>query len=1310
MRFSWIVWSCLLVASLQTAARSDTVERALSSVRGVKRDLFSEQSSVLGKLPTSAEMAAHQVRCRPVPAPQAGVERRLQFDDDLRQRVAALKPEALRKLKHRMGLVVLPLGITGAQVAEFVNHVELLVLDVTPGTPASGVLQKDDIIFGANGRPFVDREDPRPEMGQALVESQSPELAGILTLHIARSGAPQNVEIDLGNTLSYSPTWPYDCPKSEQVLKAAVDYVVRSHPWHRYNFWTTTLLMGAGDERAMELARRVLTSGVEKEYAKNTGGSAWSGGYRLINLCEYYMLTGDSAVLPAVYHQAQGLAHAQYRSGSWSHGASAEVPGTAGGGYGEVNNAGLGAFIGLCLAREIGIEPYEHTIPRSIRFYGQFCGANLPYGLGKPSLRSGRMDNGMNGEAAVAFHILGEREMAERWARTVCYMWMGRERGHAESIFSAAWGPVSTALAPKEERHMFMNHMQWAYEMGRMPEGALTFMRGGRWTLPNMTAATGLFLCLPQRRLRILGADKSVFAVPPPNDALARAAQLYKDKKWSRLETALDDFGKGTGHSPDQKQYASRLHAAYERLEAHAAATLQFVEQSIAEGLPGTALAQLDSLAKFLGEERTGAAALRARLGEGRITDPKRAKVDPAAKRKELAKGLTKGGMGDGFACSPTYINAVNKRGFDGMEPGKIAGFLGHFSGNAAAGAVAALVEHGETVVPLLKRLLEDEHPGVRAGAVATLGEIYTADSDEYRTDLTPALAGTVKLLKPLLEDKSELVRAAVQGAVLKLKVLNDDVYEMLRVMGKADVGLGNFARYGIKDPEQRTSLIMTMIDGANERRDKEPGSYKPLIYAASAHPELCESYLGTAIDTLKNPEVMAMYGFFSNSGSEGALLIAERFAHDPLVLENLPAILRIGMLRGELGNHYWGVHRSAPRHIVATLGPRVFPVVESYLASERKLVARIEAEEERPAWWKYATTERYEAWAAELKTVMELARCAQGEKPLADSIESITEIYIARDLTAWERARVRDTIVERGEDAVPLLRAALATHRAALETEWDARIAEKRIEADAERDRGEKRRLARELAELDAKKATAVEHAGELRELADILDAARRARPSGDSVKTLCRYFVSRPGRSDRYELDYGKQLALVRDTLQRWGGAALPAVRAFMAEDEEALAMVMDALAARETEIKKKHRHTGPLSELVRERECVLGIRDELRDLARLLDCSSRDRLGREDAAELCRMYTRRPWPGQKELIRGALVRSGKEVAPVILEHLRAEREALPDISAKIQALTWDTAKGARIVIPYDRFRALDAGMRRGIAELEEVLRTGT
>ena len=114
-----------------------------------------------------------------------------------------------------------------------------------------------------------------------------------------------------------------------------------------------------------------------------------------------------------------------------------------------------------------------------------------------------------------------------------------------------------------------MNNMRWAYEMGRTRDGSLTFMRGGRWVGPNMTAAMGLSLYLPERRLQILGGN-SVFARRPPQ-GLEKAAQLYREKKWGPLQIILSEFissaeaGKTT--SAEHLSYARDLLDAYRRLE-----------------------------------------------------------------------------------------------------------------------------------------------------------------------------------------------------------------------------------------------------------------------------------------------------------------------------------------------------------------------------------------------------------------------------------------------------------------------------------------------------------------------------------------------------------------------------------------------------------------------------------------------------------------------------------------------------------------------------------------------------------------------
>ena len=1322
---TWGACLAVCLAGTAAAAEPDDVARALSEVRDVKADLFSRQSSVLGRLPGPAEMAAHQMRCRPLPKPTAGVRREIRFDAATIRRAAALDPVALRKSKGRMGMRVLPLGITGAYVTEAAGRKELVVVHVLPDAPAGGVLRRDDILLGANGRLFSDGEDPRPEMGQALVESQSPELGGVLTLHVARDRKPVNVEIDLGNTLSYSDTWPAGCEKSRQVRQAALAYVIKSHPWHRYNFWTPLFLMASGDDAALELARRHLCADLKDQYDENTGGSAWRGGYHLINLCEYYLLTGDSSALPAIQHAAEGVAWSQYRSGSWSHGASkganVPAPGTASGGYGEINCAGLGAFIGLCLARQCGVEPYRHTLPRSIRFFGTFCGSNFPYGLGTPSARGGRMDNGMNSMAAVAFHLLGEDEMAERWARTVCYMWMARERGHAEGIFSAAWGPVGAALAPKEEFHAFLNHMRWAYEMGRSREGGLAFMRGSRWTHPNMTAAMGLFLYLPERRLQILGGD-SVFARRPPA-GLERAALLYKRKQWAPLRTFLTGYlrqgGSSGGATAEHKAYARDLLAAHDRLEKHAAATLKTIEETIRAGRPATARTQLDLLARLLGEERAEAARLRKRLGEGTGRDPKPVKQPPLVDERALMKELelVRGGMGDGFAHSPAYIARTNGEGFDGMSPEQIAGFLGHFSGGAAGGAAQALAARGEEALPLVKRLLKDTHCGIRAGALATLTHMYRRDGQEYRTDVPPDLAEVIRSVRPMLTDPSRVVRDEAGRFVRSIKVLNDDIYEMLHVLARDGTDVGNFVRHGVKEPHVRTKLCMAMVDAANRRRSTVPGHYIPMVVATTAHMDLCEPYLQTAIDTLSNPEVLMMYGFFSNHPPNGALAILEHYTGDRRVLAHLPDVLRFAARKRAGVDSYWYPIVEYPHRIVVKLGPKALPALEAFCRSEAALYERIGAGEGKlPRWWKEDTIEAFAEWRREMGVTAELVRCLHGQKPPDEAIPALCGIYLSnRPWGAWERQRIRDRVTDLGVKVLPALRKAVAAHAPSQRADFDKRIAAREAAAEAETDRRKKSRIRKEAEALRVQKAGLDERIAELEALAALIETFHVDRPSAGDVQALSRFYVARAwGNQYPFVTSncsymrplHARQLERTRQALQRWGAAALPALRAFLETDEQTLARALADLDKEEEFWKPQWSRKSmlPLARIAQEREDVRRIRAELRDLADLIACASAKRLSRERLGVLCRIYTRRGWPAQKALIRDLLKRAGTAAPPVIREHVRNEKAALPKLVAELERHMSNSVK-VRVKWRYDRSRALVTNVRQGIEALEKV-----
>jgi len=875
-----------VVLAASAMAQAGPIEDALASVRDVRADMFSRQSSVLGELPGPAELAEVELRARPIPRPRANQPRTLKLG-------AAGTAKVLKDADAFLAVVeksrsrsfpVIPLGVTGGQVREVVGHAFFRVYIVLPKTPADGLLSEGDVIVGANGKLFTDTEDPRPDLGYALAASQSPQLKGIITFHVARGGKLLNVDVDLGCTDYYSETWPFDCKKSDLLRKQTLNVVV-NHSWDRRNFWTPLYLIASGDDDAMELARRRLYKYVpEPESAGQfKSASSWSSSYRLINLCEYYLLTGDSAVMPGIKKYTRILEYNQFPSGGWSHG--------AGQGYGEISNVGLSSMIGLVLARECGIRINEMKLARSLRAFGRYCGTNFPYGMGSGGAgRSGRMDNGMNAMAAIIYHLLGQEEMSQRWARSVCYMWMGRERGHAEGIFSMAWGPLAAALAPSEEFHMFMNQMLWHYELGRATDGGIMFLRKGRWAYPgDLTAAMALFLYLPDRHLRVLGAEKGVFGTKPPA-GLGKAALLFRDKKWDEMKAAVASSGVA------DSKYARDLLAAYERIGRGAEFTLKLAEQDIRDFMPATAKDRLDAVALLLGHEPPAAKALRAKLPE-KPKDSKRPAEPPlAACNPKWKKEPALPGNDGGFACSPAYIAKTNARGLAGMSPEQVARFLGHFNGGLAGGAAMALGEQGPKVLPLIDKLLHDSHPYIRAGALNALACMHHIDctrrniKKEVSTEPPAELIAMLHKLDSLAGDPHPEVQRVLMRIVNNARIENETAHGIaIRAAANPDPTVRSGAvKAGQWFTDEKTSLKISMSVIESGRQNDTHSLSKTYITLVKQKQD-ARPAIPTMVHYL-NDEAYLVRGFFSNGPMERALDVIA-FHFDP-ELEKMPGLV----------------------------------------------------------------------------------------------------------------------------------------------------------------------------------------------------------------------------------------------------------------------------------------------------------------------------------------------------------------------------------------------------------------------------------
>ena len=500
-------------------------------------------------------------------------------------------------LPTRSGRATFPLGIAGAHLREMRGQSAVTVVAVDEDSLAEGALKVGDIIVGAFGHIFPEDDDPRIPLGYALAEAQTKTKKGILTLNVVRSDELTEARIDVGVQGNYSSTWPYGCNKSSAIVDAATSYIVSNIEAEKLDvFYDTLFLMGTGRHDALEAVRRRLYTMREKENLGFGGLNSWKNGYSLVTLAEFYLLTGDSAVIPPMKKLVKVLSNGQMDCGSWGHSCPP-------GGYGAVNNVGLVCFMGILLAREAGIEIDSEVMTRSVRFFGRGIGTFTPYG--DHTYYSPRLwrylpasDNGSSSMSALNFYLLGAPDLARRTARQPCYQYRTRLAGHAARIFTISWGPLGSVLAPKEEFHMFMNNLIWYFELSRQRDGSMTPLAGG-WC-PG-TGSIALSLTLPRKKLRLLGAEKSVFAMKPP-EGLTEARQFYAKKNWPAFKRALNEFLAKPGQA--NNTYARSLLAAYQQIEANAVATLDLIRTNIQKKNKDTAKRQLDALRILLGEER----------------------------------------------------------------------------------------------------------------------------------------------------------------------------------------------------------------------------------------------------------------------------------------------------------------------------------------------------------------------------------------------------------------------------------------------------------------------------------------------------------------------------------------------------------------------------------------------------------------------------------------------------------------------------------------------------------------------------------
>jgi len=263
------------------------------------------------------------------------------------------------------------------------------------------------------------------------------------------------------------------------------------------------------------------------ESRKNAGGHVnWQLGYQGILLSEYYLRTGDRAVLAGLQELCDWCIDNQ-AAGGWGHGEG------VGPGYvqsGLMNHAGLPIVITLILARECGIkvdsDAYAEAVKLMYRMAGHGC---IAYGDHRSELWWSNT-NGRNGMLACAFSLLNEypqyRAASEHLALLVTDSYFQHEFGHTGGGFNVIWRGIASVHVPADRQINYqrqMNTLAWYYDLCRQPAGGFSILPtppdNSRYSgLEWGTGAIGLTYTAPRRALRITGAPRtahSVAAEPP---------------------------------------------------------------------------------------------------------------------------------------------------------------------------------------------------------------------------------------------------------------------------------------------------------------------------------------------------------------------------------------------------------------------------------------------------------------------------------------------------------------------------------------------------------------------------------------------------------------------------------------------------------------------------------------------------------------------------------------------------------------------------------------------------------------------------
>ncbi|PXA05681.1 hypothetical protein DDZ13_02070 [Coraliomargarita sinensis] len=450
-----------------------------------------------------------------------------------------------------------PTGMTGTYTKKSIK-----VTRVAEGSPADGFIEKGDEIIGLGSAKFSG--DVRRALAAAIDQAETDQAGGKLNLML-NGGRQADLQLEVLG--AYSESAPYNCPKTEKIIRRAADYLAAEietalDPENRksrgqFNSGATHTallgLMATGEKPYIDLVGRAIAKSkvANPDYeaiealldgtGRDLGYVGWYWGYNCILLGEYYLLTGDESVLPALKAYAVGLARGQDAGGLWGHrlATNGRLPG-----YAQMNQSSLSSYLGMLVAWKCGIDDpaLKKGIKKTSPYFASHVGrGTFKYGVHGPNPKEFN-NNGMSGLAAVCMDLRDNKEGVKFFSRMCSTSYDTLERGHASNFFNPLWTPLGANYAGPDVTQQFFDNSLWFHTTYRHWDGS--FHRKGKefHKEGSQTGAALLTHCLPRKALLITGreADPSLWLKGDEATAAVRMSQIDYNSK--TVEELLEMF------------------------------------------------------------------------------------------------------------------------------------------------------------------------------------------------------------------------------------------------------------------------------------------------------------------------------------------------------------------------------------------------------------------------------------------------------------------------------------------------------------------------------------------------------------------------------------------------------------------------------------------------------------------------------------------------------------------------------------------------------------------------------------------------